>query len=223
MKFILPKNKNQSGIIHLWLILLIIGIILGGVVLVNNFKPGAKPSSGNKPIVSLSPTPTVTEAPAAPASTPVPQQVKKGNLSALEKYCKEEALKLPEVTFTYRSKSGPTRSGPLLWVDQFIPKDKKPSEKISCTMTYIFDGRTAYGQMGTEYPGQGQEFDRRVRASLESKLDSSWEKVSGPSISNDSFNMVYKRENAQMGTVDFVDAFDGGAVIYVKFNTYYKQ
>lgn len=89
-------------------------------------------------------------------------------------------------------------------------------------MTYWFDGRTAYGQMGAEYPGQGQQFDKRVRASLESKIDSSWEKVSGPGISNDAFTMVYKRENLQMGTVDFVDAFDGGLVIYIKFNTYYK-
>lgn len=77
--------------------------------------------------------------------------------------------------------------------------------------------------MGAKYPMQGQEFNRTVRASLVSKLDSSWEKVSGQSISNNSFTMVYKRENAQMGTVDFVDAFDGGLVIYIKFNTYYKE
>lgn len=140
----------------------------------------------------------------------------------MEKYCKEEALKLPQVPFTYKSKSGPSTSGPLPWINQFIPKDKKEGEKKSCTIIYWFDGRIAYGQMGAEYPGQGQEFDRRVRASLESKIDSSWEKVSGPSISNNAFTMVYKRENPQMGTVDFIDAFDGGLVIYIKFNTYYK-
>lgn len=215
----MPKYTKQSGIIHLWLILVIIGAILGIVVLGGKFNFSIKPSP---PASQQSPVPVVTEAPSTPASTPVPQQVKKGDLSALEKYCKEEALKLPEAPFTYKSKTGPLRSGPMSWIDQFIPKDKKQSEKISCTMTYMFDGRAAYGEMGAEYPGQGQQFDRRVRASLESKLDSSWEKVSGPSISNDSFNMVYKRENPQMGTVDFVDAFDGGLVIYVKFNTYYK-
>lgn len=208
----MPKNKSQSGIIHLWIIFIIIGIILGGAFLSNKFKPWNKP---------FAPAGQQNPAPTAPTSTLAPQ-VKKGDLEALEKYCMEEALKLPEAPFTYKSKTGPLRSGPMPWVDQFIPKDKKQSEKISCTMTYFFDGRIAYGQMGAEYPNQGQQFDKRVRASLESKLDSSWEKVSGPSISNDSFNMVYKRENTQMGTVDFVDAFDGGLVIYVKFNTYYK-
>ena len=181
-----------------------------------------KPSFSNKPIVSPSSAPTVTAVSATSTSTPVPQQVKKGDLEALEKYCKEEALKLPQPSFTYKSKEGPIRSGPMSWVDQFIPKDKKQSEKISCTMAYRFDGQVAYGEMGAKYPMQGKEFDRTVRASLASKLDSAWEKVSGPSISNDSFNMVYKRENPQMGTVDFIDAFDGGLVIYVKFNTYYK-
>lgn len=217
----MPKNKNQLGIIHLWLILIIIAIILGGVFLVNNFKP-AKPVLNNKPAVSSSPASTAIQTSPPSTSTPAPQQAKKGDLEALEKYCKEEALKLPQVPFTYKSKEGPTRSGPMPWVNQFIPKDKKEAEKIGCTMAYRFDGRTAYGEMGAKYPMQGKEFDRTVRASLVSKLDSSWEKVSGANISEDSFTMVYKRENPQMGTVDFVDAFDGGLVIYVKFNTYYK-
>ncbi len=216
----LPIN-NQKGFLHLWIIIAIIITLIGGWILYSNFKP-AKPVSNNKPVVSPSSVPTAIQISLPSSSTPAPQQVKKGDMAALEKYCKEEALKLPEAPFTYKSKEGPTRSGPMSWIDQFIPKDKKQSEKISCTMSYRFAGKIAYGQMGTEYPGQGREFDRKVRVSLESKLDSSWEKVSGPGISNDGFNMVYKRENPQMGTVDYLDAFDGGLVIYVKFNTYYK-
>ncbi|MBI2338407.1 hypothetical protein HYU95_04455 [Candidatus Daviesbacteria bacterium] len=217
------QRFNQLGIFPLWLIIVIVVILGGGIFLSTQFKPWVKPSS-----VQQNPAPVATQTPsAAPAqagsvSTPTAQQVKKGDMAALEKYCKEEALKLPAVPFTYKSKAGPTRSGPMSWVDQFIPKDKKQSEKISCTMAYFFDGKTAYGEMGAKYPMQGKEFDRTVRANLASKLDSSWKQVSGPSISSDSFNMVYKRENPQMGTVDFVDAFDGGLVIYVKFNTYYK-
>lgn len=214
--------KNQKGFFHLWVIIAILVSLIAGWALYSNFKPTVKPSP--KPVSNTTPAPTKTptSSPATPSSTPAPGQVKTGDMAALEKYCKEEALKLPEAPFTYKSKSGPLRSGPMPWIDQFIPKGKKQSEKISCTMTYMFDGRTAYGQMGAKYPGQGREFDKTVRASLESKLDSSWKKVSGPNISNDAFNMVYKRENPQMGTVDFVDVFDGGLVIYVKFNTYYK-
>lgn len=202
--------NTQKGFFPLWLIFVIIAIIIGGLVF-GNFNLVNKPT----------PTPA-TSLTASPTSTSPPQQVKKGDLKALEKYCKEEALKLPQMPFTYESKSGPTISGPMPWINQWIPKDKKESEKISCTMTYRFNGRTAYGEMGAEYPGEGREFDKAVRASLASKLDSSWEKVTGPNISNDSFTMVYKRENPGMGTVDYVDAFDGGLVVYIKFNTYYK-
>lgn len=216
----MKELNHQAGFFHLGIIIAILIAFIAGLALYGNFKPVVKPSP--KPVANTTPAPTVTTASATPASTLAPQQVKKGDLSALEKYCKEEALKLPEVPFIYKSKLGPTTSGPMPWIDQFIPKDKKQSEKKSCTMAYTFDGRTAYGQMGAEYPMQGKEFNRTVRASLASRLDSSWEKVSGPNISNDSFTMAYKRENPGMGTVDFVDAFDGGLVIYVKFNTYYK-
>lgn len=219
------SKKNQSGIIHLWLILLIIAIIIGGVVLVNNFKP----APSNKPVISPSSAPTVTEAPSTatpiksgPTSTPTSQQVQKGDLAALEKYCKEEALKLPEAPFTYKSKEGPNISGPMPWIDQFIPKDKKQSEKKGCTMAYRFDGRAGYGSVGAKYPEGGREFDRAVRAGFLSKIDSSWKVITGKNISNDSLTLVLKRENPQMGTVDFVDVFDGGLVIYIKFNTYYK-
>lgn len=212
--FSASKKYNQSGIFHIWLIFGILAALIASWALYTQFKPVIKPAPSNKP--------TVTAAPSTPSSTPIAQQTQKGDLVALEKYCKEEALKLPEVPFTYKSKTGPLRSGPMPWVDQFIPKDKKPSEKISYTVTYVFDGRTAYGQMGAEYPGQIIKFDKAVRAGLVSKIDSSWEKVSGPSISNDGFNMVYKRENPQMGTVDYLDAFDGGLSIFIKFNTYYK-
>lgn len=34
---------------------------------------------------------------------------------------------------------------------------------------------------------------------------------------------LFTRENGATGTVDFVDIFDGGLVIYVKFNTYYNR
>lgn len=218
----MPKKFNQKGIFHLWIIFVILAIILGAVLVSsNNFKPFIKPTP--KPATSLSPKPTAAQATPSPkASQNTSTQVVKKDLEVLEKYCMEEALKLPEVSFTYKSKDGPMRSGPMPWIDQFIPKDKKQSEKISCTMAYRFDGKIAYGEMGAKYPGQGKEFDKAVRASLANKMGSSWEKVSGPNISDDSFHMVYKRENPGMGTVDFVDAFDGGLVIYVKFNTYYK-
>lgn len=208
----MPKNKNQSGIIHLWLILIIIGIILGAVILSNQFKPWTKSSS---PVNQQSPAPVVTQTSSLPTSTSAPQQVKKGDMAALEKYCKEEALKLPEAPFTYESKEGPTISGPMPWVSKYIPENIKQSARRSCTMAYKFVGRTAYSSVGTSYPGGLVEFHSIVYEGFAAKLDSSWKKT-------DPKENVFKRENSQTGTVDFVDIFDGGLVVYIKFNTYYK-
>jgi len=208
----MPKNKNQHGIIHLWLILIIIGIIFGGIFLSNQFKPWIKPSAS---VDQQSPAPAVTKVPSTPSSAPTLQQIKKGDLAALEKYCKEEALKLPEGPFTYKTKEGPTLSGPMPWVDKYIPKDKKQSEKKSCTLAYKFDGRPAYSSVGTTYPGGLFEFKKTVYERFAAKLDSSWERIKPD-------EQIFKRENSEMGTVDFVDIFDGGLVIYIKFNTYYK-
>lgn len=204
---------RQAGIFSLWLIIAILVVLGGGIFFGIQVKPWIKPFS-----VSQSPMSVTTQA----VSTPAAQQVKKNDIEALEKYCKEEALKLPEASITYKSKEGPTLSGPLPWVNQFIPKDKKEMEKKGCTMAYHFDGRTGYGSVGAKYPGGGREFDKEVRIRFLDKIDSSWEIISGNNISNDSLTMVLKRENSDMGTVDFVDIFDGGLVIYIKFNTYYK-
>lgn len=217
----MPKNKNQSGIIHLWLILLIIGIILGGVFLSNQFKPLIKPSIPN-------PVPTATQTPSSPtpiqsvqASTTAPQ-VRKGDLSALEKYCKEEVLKLPEAPFKYVSKEGPRVSGAMVWISKFIPEDKRISKHKSCSMAYSFTGKDAYAQMGAVYPTESNQFDAAVIRNLLGKIDSSWERVLEADKSPDKFALIFKRENQQMGTVDYVDVFSGGLVLYIKFNTYYK-
>lgn len=222
--FSASKNKDQSGIIHLWLILIIIGSILGAVILSSKFNPrikfsppAAQQSSIPTPTLSRTSSPKVNQ-----TSPPAPKQVKKDDLSALEKYCKEEALKLPEAPFTYESKSGPAISGAMPWISQFIPEDKRATKHKSCTMSYHFNGKTAYGEMGTTYPGGISEFAKTVRLKLSGKVDSSWEKVFGKNISNDGFPMVLKRENPQMGTVDYLDAFEGAAILYIKFNTYYK-
>lgn len=216
----MPKRITQQGFFHIGIIIAIFAFIISAFLVIY-FKSNTKPTPDIAPAASSKPA--IPQATSAPKTTATPaRQAAKNDLEALGKYCKQEALKLPEVPFTYQSKSGPTTSGPMPWIDQFIPKDKRQSEKKSCTMVYSFDGRAAYGEMGAKYPGESRIFNKAVRAGLASKLDSSWEKVTGPNISNDGFNMVYKRENTQMGTVDFMDAFDGGLVIYVKFNTYYK-
>lgn len=218
----MPKKHNQSGIFHIWLIFVIAVILVGGVVLINNFKPGTKPSSNNKPIVSPSPAPTITTAPDIPASTPAPQQVKKGDLEALEKYCKEEVLKLPEAPFKYETKEGPRTSGAMVWISKLMPEDRRISKHKSCSMAYSFNGKSAYAQMGAVYPTESNQFDAAVIRNLLGKIDSSWERVLEADKSPDKFALIFKRENPQMGTVDYVDVFSGGLVLYMKFNSYYK-
>ncbi len=204
------KDISQSGVIHLWLILIILGIILGGVVLSDQFKPWIKPSA------------VTEEAPSSPTSSPVNKQIDKNDFEALEKYCKEEALKLPEAPFTYESKEGPRTSGAMAWILKYIPEDKRISKHRSCTMAYKFNGRSAYAQMGAVYPAGSNEFDAAVIRNLVGKIDSSWERILEAGMSPDKFAMIYKRENLEMGTVDYLDVFSGGLVLYIKFNTYYK-
>lgn len=206
---------RQAGFLHLWLIIAILISLTTAWVLYSNFKPVTKPNP--KPVANVTSAPTIdpTSLPATSPNTSAPQQVKKGDLESLEKYCMEEVLKLPEGPFTYKSKEGPTLSGPMPWVDKYIPKDKKQSEKKACTMAYRFDGRSAYGSVGTTYPGGLIEFKKTVYERFAAKLDSSWVRIKPD-------EQIFKRENPEKGTVDFVDIFDGGLVIYIKFNTYYK-
>lgn len=210
-------NLKEKGFFHIWIIFAILAALIAGYLLYSNFKPAVKPGSGNKPAVNQTPASTATPASssAKPSNSPTSQQAKKGDLAALEKYCMAEVLKLPEGPFTYKTKEGPVLSGPMPWVDKYIPKDKKQAEKKGCRIAYNFDGRTAYSSVGTTYPGGIIEFSKRVYERFAAKLDSSWERIKPG-------EQVFKRENPQMGTVDFVDIFDGGLVIYIKFNTYYK-
>lgn len=222
-KFSASKDKNQAGlacrqagIIHLWLILIIIGIILGGVFLSNQFKLWIKPLTS---VGQQTSTPTVSSSPTSASS---PQQVKKDDLAALEKYCKEEALKLPEAPFKYETKEGPRTSGAMAWISKLMPEDRRISKHKSCSMTYSFNGKSAYAQMGTVYPTESNQFDAAVIRNLLGKIDSSWERVLEADKSPDKFALIFKRENLRMGTVDYVDVFSGGLVLYMKFNTYYK-
>lgn len=216
------SKTGEAGFFHLWIIFAILTAIIASWVLYSNFKPVVKPSP--KPIVNTTPVPTITPTPppAKPSSTPAPQQVKKGDLSALEKYCKEEVLKLPEVPFKYETKEGPRVSGAMAWVSKFMPEDRRISKHKSCSMAYSFNGKDAYAQMGFIYPTEGSKFDAAVIRNLLGKIDSSWERVLEADKSPDKFALIFKRENLKMGTVDYVDVFNGGLVLYIKFNTYYK-
>lgn len=215
----MSKNKKQSGIIHLWLILIIIGIIFGGIFLSNQFKPWIKPSA---PASQQSPAPAVTETSLLPTSPPVSKQLDRNDFDALEKYCMEEVLKLPEAPFRYESKEGPRVSGAMAWISKFMPEDRRISKHKSCSMAYRFDGKSAYAQMGVVYPTESNQFDAAVIRNLLGKISSSWERVLEADKSPDKFALIFKRENLEMGTVDYVDVFSGGLVLYIKFNTYYK-
>lgn len=217
--FSASKKDNQLGIIHLWLILIIIGIIFGGIFLSNQFKPWIKPSA---PAGQQSPSPAVTEAPSSPTSSSVSKKVDRNDFDALEKYCMEEVLKLPEAPFKYESKVGPRISGAMAWVSELMPEDRRISKHKSCSMAYWFNGRSAYTQMGAIYPTESNQFEAAVIRNLSSKIDSSWKKVLEADKSPDKFALIFKRENLGMGTVDYLDVFSGGLVLYIKFNTYYK-
>ncbi|OGG07439.1 hypothetical protein A2872_02450 [Candidatus Gottesmanbacteria bacterium RIFCSPHIGHO2_01_FULL_42_12] len=157
-----------------------------------------------------------------PVSVPTAEKEKDADLSALEKYCKEEVLKLPVAPFTYDSKEGPRTSGAMPWISQFMPEDRRINQHKSCSMAYSFNGKIAYGEMGQNYPMYTDKFNAAVVSRLSTKIGPPWERVYGDNIKDGAFPMVYRRENTQMGTVDFIDVFSGGLTLYLKINTYYK-
>lgn len=202
----MPKFKrNQSGAISPILIIIVIVICLAGVWFFGSVKQTA-------------------------VNTP---QVDKKDKDWMYKYCAQEVIKLPEAPFKYKSKEGPTRSGPMVWISQMFPKDTRFDHQSGCRMDYKYEAKEAYASLGVEYKAiieNNREFDSRVDELITSKIDSSWKKISPltkeqsghPAYTYKGFPMVFTRENPDLGTVEYIDIFFGAGTLYIKIEFYVK-
>lgn len=213
----MPKfNSYQSGVISPLLIIIIIIICLVGLwFFIGQAKFNSKSTSVKQAVVS----------------TP---QVDKKDKDWMYKYCAQEVVKLPEAPFKYKSREGPTRNGPMVWISQMFPKDTRFDHQSGCAIDYKYDEKEAYASLGVkngvsiEYVN---EFQKRVDELLTSKIDSSWKKISpltkeqsgNPGYSYQGFPMVFTRENADLGTVEYIDIFFGAGTLYIKIEFYAKS
>ena len=212
----MPKfKKNQSGVISPILIIIVIVICLVGVWF---FTGKAKFNSNNTSVKQ----PDVN----------IPQ-VDKKDKDWMNKYCAQEVVKLPEAPFKYKSKEGPIRSGPMVWISKMFPKDTRFDHQSGCRMDYKYDSEEAYASLGVEYKAiieNNREFDSRVDELITSKIDSSWKKISplnkeqsgNPAYIYQGFPMVFTRENPDLGTVEYIDIFFGAGTLYIKIEFYVK-
>ena len=149
------------------------------------------------------------------------------------KYCAGEIVKLPEAPFKYKSKVGPTRNGPMVWISQMFPKGTRYDHQSGCEMDYKFDEKQAYASLGVKLTTDIKSvnaFEKRVDELITQKMDSSWKKISplgqqqsgNPGYSYQGFPMVFKKENSGLGTVEYIDIFFGGNEIYIKIEFYEK-
>jgi hypothetical protein len=211
------KKFNQSGVISPILIISIVIICLVGVWFFISAKQTntPKPADVNPPKVDK-------------------KVVDKKDKDWMYKYCAEEVVKLPEAPFKYKSKEGPLRSGPMLWISKMFPKDTRFDHQSGCRMDYEFDLKEAYVSLGVEYKNDikfTREFEKRVDEMITSKIDSSWKKLSpltkeqsgNPGYTYQGFPMVFTRENTELGTVEYIDIFFGAGTLFIKIEFYEKQ
>ena len=207
----MPKNRNQSGVISPILIIVIIVICLvGGWFLIGQTKFDSKSTS----VVNNS------------------QDIKKDK-DWMYQYCALEIAKLPEAPFKYKSKEGPSRNGPMVWISKMFPKDTRFDHQSGCAMDYRYDPDEAYASLGVENKADIKfniEFEKRVDELIASKINSSWKKLSplgqdksgNPGYSYQGFPMVFTRENTELGTVEYIDIFFGANTLYIKIEFYIK-
>ncbi len=207
----MPKFKiNQSGVINPILITIIIIICLVGVW----FLAGQAKFNSNKISVKQTDTP----------------QVDKKDKDWMYKYCQQEIHKLPKPPFKYNEVRDPANmsEGSSAWIVKEVAQDKRVFHSKDCSIEYMYDEKVAFPSVGVKYSfdiKQVNQFEQRVDELLTPKFDSSWKKISplnqgdtgNPGYSYQGFPLVFRRENSQLGTIEFASADFVAAGILIDF------
>lgn len=154
------------------------------------------------------------------------------------KYCREQAALLPPAPFKYESKDTYERAKwipiPPRYVASRMPKDAKGNkpDSMSCGMVYKYDEKEAFASVGVLYEfdiNASNEFYRRADQIHTSTMDATWKKISPlsneeadrPFFIDESFPLLFMRENPALGTVEYAD-MSFAVDYYVKFTVYEK-
>lgn len=207
----MPKfKKNQSGVISPLLIIIIICLV-GVWFFVGQTKLNTKNTSVKQADVNTS-------------------QVDKKEKDWMEKYCQQELHKLPKPPFKYSEVRDPANmsESSSAWIIKEVPQEKRVFHSKDCSIEYRYDEKVAFPSVGVKYSfdiKQTNKFEQTVEELLTPKFDSSWKKISplnqkdtgNPSYSYQGFPMVFRRENSQLGTIEFASADFVAAGILIDF------
>jgi len=110
-----------------------------------------------------------------------------------------------------------------VYLHKFIPDEK----------WYNFENEEAYASVGVEYKFHIDfinMFEENVDRLYTEAIDKSWEKISPltdqeggrPHYSYEGFPIVFTRENAELGTVEYATVQFGSRSLYIHFTAYEK-
>ncbi len=161
-------------------------------------------------------------------------KVDKNDPKWLEKYCREEAVKLPKAPFANKGLDGGVHfySIPNVSLQSKIPNDKFYKTK-ACGLWYKYDPREAYSSLGVEYGIDIKllnAFEENADQVFSAAIAKSWQKISPlndkdsgrPGYSYKGFPLIFTRENKALGTMEFVTADFGANAIFIDFVVYEK-
>lgn len=213
----LSKIDSQKGAFSPWLILvLLFGLAIGSWIFFRN--PGLLQQI-QKPQTSQ----TVSQ---------TQPTVDKKDPKWLDKYCKEELVKIPEAPFKYEDKEDIQGVLGDPYILDLFPEDKRYKGK-SCFLDYNYEDEPAYASVGVKYVFDiryRNQFEEAIDKLISSKIGSPWEKISP--ISNEDggrpfygykgFPVIFTRENPETNTVDYLYFNWGAKSLFVTFSTYKK-
>lgn len=205
------KNNNylHAGFAPIWIITVVIICLVGITVFVG--KERMKLPSNSVEVKS-------------PASL---SSIDKSDSKWMEEYCQQEMHKLPKPPFKYNEVRDPANmsEGSSSWVVKGVAQDKRVFHSKDCAIEYMYDEKIAFPSVGVKYSFDikaSNQFEKIVDELLTPKFDRSWKKISpltqedsgNPGYSYQAFPLVFRRENSQLGTIEFASAdFNAGGIL----------
>ncbi|MBI4091360.1 hypothetical protein HY419_01250 [candidate division WWE3 bacterium] len=153
----------------------------------------------------------------------------------LENYCFKEVKNLPEAPFKYTNKDVrefASSSVSDVYLHKFVPEDKW-YKAYTCKIWYKFEPEEAYASVGVDYVihiDSVNTFQENTDRLYSEAIDKSWKKISPlsdseggrPHYSYDGFPLVFTRENADIGTMEYATIEFGSNSLYVHLSVYEK-
>lgn len=152
----------------------------------------------------------------------------------LKNYCVAEIKNLPAAPFRYTSLSDRVEplGVPATHLKSFIPKDKWFTAK-TCLLVYKYEPKSAYASVAVDYKFDiraSNTFQENVDRLISESIPKSWRKISPlsdeagarPFYLYKGFPLVFTRDQADFGAVEFVSFTWGANELFVNLTVFEK-